>query len=63
MAWWFFALAVAAFASLNIDYVIVGRFAGVADLGLYSLAFYPLFVPWERWVKAGNSNPATTQSQ
>jgi O-antigen/teichoic acid export membrane protein len=45
VTWWFFALAAAAFASLNIDNVIVGRFAGVAELGIYSLAFTLAFAP------------------
>jgi O-antigen/teichoic acid export membrane protein len=45
VAWWFFALAAASFASLNIDNVLVGRFAGVEQLGLYSLAFTLAFAP------------------
>jgi O-antigen/teichoic acid export membrane protein len=42
---WFFLVSVIAFASLNIDYVIVGRFTTVAQLGLYSLAFTIAFAP------------------
>ncbi len=42
---WFFGLALIAFAALNVDYIIVGRFTDVAQLGLYSLAFTIAFAP------------------
>jgi O-antigen/teichoic acid export membrane protein len=45
VARWFFAAAVIAFVSLNVDYVVVGRYVGVAELGLYSLAFTLAFAP------------------
>jgi O-antigen/teichoic acid export membrane protein len=45
VARWFFALSLIAFVSLNVDYVLVGRYAGVAELGLYSLAFTLAFAP------------------
>jgi O-antigen/teichoic acid export membrane protein len=45
VARWFFALGLVAFASLNVDYVLVGRYAGVAQLGLYALAFSLAFAP------------------
>jgi O-antigen/teichoic acid export membrane protein len=41
----FFALAVVVFAAMNVDYVIVGRYADVTQLGLYSLAFTIAFAP------------------
>jgi O-antigen/teichoic acid export membrane protein len=42
---WFFALAVITFIALNVDYIIVGRFTSIAQLGLYSLAFTIAFAP------------------
>jgi O-antigen/teichoic acid export membrane protein len=45
VARWFLALAVIAFVSLNIDYVVVGRFTDVTQIGLYSLAFAMAFAP------------------
>jgi O-antigen/teichoic acid export membrane protein len=42
---WFFLLAIVSFAALNVDYVIVGRFTDVTQLGLYSLAFTIAFAP------------------
>ncbi len=45
MASSFFILAVISFVALNMDYVIVGRVANVAQLGLYSLAFTIAFAP------------------
>ena len=45
VAWWFFALGLIAFLSLNVDYVVVGRFADVTQVGLYSLAFAIAFAP------------------
>jgi O-antigen/teichoic acid export membrane protein len=45
VAQWFLALAVIAFVSLNIDYVVVGRFTDVTQVGLYSLAFAMAFAP------------------
>lgn len=45
VARWFFALGVIAFASMNVDYVVVGRNAGVGELGLYALAFTLAFAP------------------
>jgi O-antigen/teichoic acid export membrane protein len=42
---WFFALALLAFASLNVDNVVVGRVAGTGRLGLYALAFTIAFAP------------------
>jgi O-antigen/teichoic acid export membrane protein len=41
----FFVLALLAFASLNVDNVVVGRNAGAARLGLYALAFTIAFAP------------------
>ena len=41
----FLLLAVISFVALNMDYVIVGRVADVAQLGLYSLAFTIAFAP------------------
>jgi O-antigen/teichoic acid export membrane protein len=41
----FFALAVVVFAAMNVDYVIVGRYTDVTQLGLYSLAFTIAFAP------------------
>ena len=45
VAWWFFALGLIAFLSLNVDYVVVGRSADVTQVGLYSLAFAIAFAP------------------
>ena len=45
VAWWFFALGLIAFLSLNVDYVLIGRFADVTQVGLYSLAFAMAFAP------------------
>jgi O-antigen/teichoic acid export membrane protein len=45
VAWWFFALAVIAFVSLNADYVLVGQFTDVTQVGLYALAFAMAFAP------------------
>ena len=42
---WFFLLAIVSFVALNVDYVIVGRFTDVTQLGLYSLAFTIAFAP------------------
>jgi O-antigen/teichoic acid export membrane protein len=42
---WFFGLALISFVALNIDFVIVGHFTDVAQLGLYSLAFTVAFAP------------------
>jgi len=42
---WFFALTVIGFLALNVDYVIVGRYTDVGQLGLYSLAFTIAFAP------------------
>jgi O-antigen/teichoic acid export membrane protein len=44
-AWWFFALGVIAFISLNVDTVVVARATDVAQVGLYSLAFTIAFAP------------------
>jgi O-antigen/teichoic acid export membrane protein len=41
----FMALAMISFAALNVDFVIVGRVADVAQLGLYALAFTIAFAP------------------
>jgi O-antigen/teichoic acid export membrane protein len=43
--WWFFALAAIAFVSLNVDNVVVARTIGIAQVGLYSLAFTIAFAP------------------
>jgi O-antigen/teichoic acid export membrane protein len=45
VAWWFFALGVIVFVAYNVDYVLVGRFADVTQVGLYSLAFAIAFAP------------------
>ena len=45
VAWWFFALGVVAFLAYNIDYVLVGRFTDVTQVGLYALAFSIAFAP------------------
>jgi O-antigen/teichoic acid export membrane protein len=45
VAWWFFALGVIAFLSFNVDYVVVGHFTDVTQVGLYSLAFAIAFAP------------------
>ena len=45
VAWWFFALGVIAFLSLNVDYVVVGHFGDMTQVGLYSLAFAMAFAP------------------
>lgn len=45
VARWFFGVGLIAFVSLNVDYVLVGRFTGVAELGFYSLAFTLAFAP------------------
>ena len=45
VAWWFFALGVIAFLSLNVDYVLVGHFGDATQVGLYSLAFVMAFAP------------------
>jgi O-antigen/teichoic acid export membrane protein len=42
---WFFGVTVISFLALNLDYVIVGRYTDVAQLGLYSLAFTIAFAP------------------
>jgi O-antigen/teichoic acid export membrane protein len=45
VAWWFFALGVVVFVAYNADYVLVGRFADITQVGLYSLAFAIAFAP------------------
>lgn len=45
VAWWFFVLGVVAFVAYNVDYVLVGRFTDVTQVGLYSLAFAIAFAP------------------
>ena len=45
VAWWFFALGLIAFLSLNVDYVLVGHFGDATQVGLYSLAFAMAFAP------------------
>ena len=45
VAWWFFALGVIVFLSLNVDYVVVGHFGDMTQVGLYSLAFAMAFAP------------------
>jgi O-antigen/teichoic acid export membrane protein len=42
---WFFALTVLAFVGMNVDFVVVGRYTDVAQLGIYSLAFTVAFAP------------------
>jgi O-antigen/teichoic acid export membrane protein len=42
---WFMALAMISFVALNVDFVIVGHVADVAQLGLYALAFTIAFAP------------------
>jgi O-antigen/teichoic acid export membrane protein len=42
---WFFGLTVIGFLALNVDYVVVGHYTGVRQLGLYSLAFTLAFAP------------------
>jgi O-antigen/teichoic acid export membrane protein len=44
-AHWFFALALLAFASLEVDNIVVGRVTGAGELGLYALAFTIAFAP------------------
>lgn len=43
--WWFFLLSVTSLVALSSDYVVVGRVAGAAELGLYSIAFALGFAP------------------
>lgn len=45
VAGWFFALGVVAFLAYNVDYVLVGRFTDVTQVGLYALAFSIAFAP------------------
>lgn len=47
---WFFLLAVVQFVAFNTDYLVVGRFSGVTQLGLYSLAFGLAFAPLRQLV-------------
>jgi O-antigen/teichoic acid export membrane protein len=42
---WFLALTVIGFLAFNIDYVVVGHYTDVRQLGLYSLAFTLAFAP------------------
>jgi O-antigen/teichoic acid export membrane protein len=42
---WFMFLAVTRFVSVDLDYVVVGHFTNVAQLGLYSLAFTIAWAP------------------
>lgn len=42
---WFFVIACAQFVAFSVDNLIVGRVTGVAQLGLYSLAFSLAFAP------------------
>ena len=45
VAWWFFALGVIVFLSLNLDYLVIGHFGDMTQVGLYSLAFAMAFAP------------------
>jgi O-antigen/teichoic acid export membrane protein len=45
VARWFLGLSLVAFVSFNVDYVMVGRYTSVAELGLYALAFTLAFAP------------------
>jgi O-antigen/teichoic acid export membrane protein len=42
---WFFGLTVIGFLALNVDYLVVGHYTDVRQLGLYSLAFTVAFAP------------------
>lgn len=44
-ATWFLLMAVSNFIAFSVDNLIVGRLAGVRDLGLYSVAFVLAFAP------------------